>query len=292
MKLCRFAADRLGLIDGEQVFDVTAALAALPGARYPLPRYDLLVAHLPELRSRIEAAAGGARVFPLRDIELLSPIANPGKVVAAPVNYKKHLEEARADAEIHHQSQVAEIQRVGLFLKATSSVVGPSEGIAIRHPDRRTDHEIELAAVIGKKADRVSRQRALDHVAGYCIGLDITVRGPEERSLRKSIDGYCVLGPWLATADGVPDPSNLDLELKVNGEMRQHANTSDLIIGIADLIVFASSFYTLMPGDILLTGTPDGVGPIKPGDTIDASISHIGSMRVAVRQAGTPATAG
>ncbi len=289
MKLCRFGGDRLGLVDGERVRDVTAALAQLPGARYPLPNHDVLIANLPALRGAIEAAVKAAPVLALRDIALLSPVANAGKIVAAPVNYKKHLEEARADPALHHQNQVAEIQRVGLFLKATSSVVGPSEGIAIRHPERRTDHEIELAAVIGKRADRVSRETALDHVAGYCIGLDITVRGPEERSLRKSIDGYTVLGPWLVTADNVPDPSSLDLELKINGEVRQRANTRDLIIGIADLIVFASSFYTLMPGDVLLTGTPEGVGPIKPGDAIDASISHIGAMRVAVRAADAPA---
>lgn len=214
---------------------------------------------------------------------LLSPIANPGKVVAAPVNYKKHLDEARIDPQIRHQNQVAEIQRVGLFLKATRSLEGPSAGIAIRHPDRRTDHEIELAAVIGTRANRVTREQALDHVAGYCIGLDITVRGPEERSLRKSIDGYTVLGPCLVTADEVGDPSSLDLKLTVNGEPRQQANTRDLIIGIADLIVFASSFYTLMPGDVILTGTPEGVGPIKPGDTIDASISQLGTMQVKVR---------
>jgi 2-keto-4-pentenoate hydratase/2-oxohepta-3-ene-1,7-dioic acid hydratase in catechol pathway len=178
---------------------------------------------------------------------------------------------------------VAEIERVGLFLKATSSLAGASDAIPIRHPDRRTDHEIELAAIIGTKADRVTREDALKHVAGYCIGLDITVRGPEERSLRKSIDGYTVLGPYMVTADEVGDPSSLDLRLTVNGEPRQTANTRDLIIGVADLIVFASSFYTLMPGDVLLTGTPEGVGPIKPGETIDASITKLGSMQVKVK---------
>jgi 2,4-didehydro-3-deoxy-L-rhamnonate hydrolase len=283
MRLCRFAADKLGLIEGDRVKDVSAALDALPAARYPLPRHDLLIAHLSELRAPIAAAAARAKSMPLSDCALLSPIANPGKIIAAPVNYKKHLEEARADPAIHHQNQVAEIQRVGLFLKATSAVVGPSEGIAIRHRDRRTDHEIELAAVIGRQADRVSRAQALDHVAGYCIGLDITVRGPEERSLRKSIDSYAVLGPALVTSDEIADPAALDLKLTVNGELRQQANTRDLIIDIADLIVFASSFYTLMPGDVLLTGTPEGVGPIKPGDLIEASIAEIGTMQVKVR---------
>jgi 2,4-didehydro-3-deoxy-L-rhamnonate hydrolase len=283
MRICRFGDNRLGLVEGDRVTDVTAALDVLPAVRYPLPPHDLLIAHLPQLRDAITAAARSAKTFALNECALLSPIANPGKIVAAPVNYKKHLEEAQSDPELHHQNKIAEIQRVGLFLKANSSLVGASEGFAIRHPDRRTDHEIELAVIIGTKADRVSRAQAMSHIAGYCIGLDITVRGPEERSLRKSVDGYTVLGPALVAADEVSDPSSLDLKLTVNGEVRQKANTRDLIIGIADLIVFASSFYTLMPGDVILTGTPEGVGPIKPGDVLDASIAQIGSMQVKVR---------
>src|SRR5262249_8030782 len=242
MRLCRFNENRLGLVRGDDIFDVTSAPQALPAHRDPLPRHDPRIAHLAELRAGIEAAAERAKPMPRAGLALLSPIANPGKIVAAPVNYKKHLEEARADAAIHHQKQIEEIQRVGLFLKATSSMVGASEGVAIRHPDRRTDHEIELAAVIGRKADRASAEHALDYVAGYCIGLDITVRGPEERSLRKSIDSYTVLGPWLVTSDELSDPSDLDLVLTVNGDSRQKANTRDLIIGVAELIAFASSF--------------------------------------------------
>jgi 2-keto-4-pentenoate hydratase/2-oxohepta-3-ene-1,7-dioic acid hydratase in catechol pathway len=282
MRLCRYE-DRLGLVHGERVFDVTRALDDLPVSRYPFPSFDLLIAHLAGLRPRIETEAAKGKGVPLGQVKLLSPVANPGKVVAAPVNYKKHLEEAREDSGIHHQKQVEEIERVGLFLKATSSVVGPSDGVAIRHPDRRTDHEIELAVVIGKRANRVSREVALDVVAGYCIGLDITVRGPEERSLRKSIDSYTVLGPWLVTTDELPDSLGLDLVLMVNGETRQKANTRDLIIDVPGLIVFASSYYTLMPGDVLLTGTPEGVAPIRPGDEMVATISGIGSMNVPVR---------
>ncbi|MGH6815174.1 MAG: fumarylacetoacetate hydrolase family protein [Hyphomicrobiaceae bacterium] len=288
MRVCRFAQDRLGVVEHSHVFDVTAVIEALPSWRYPLPRFDPLIAHLPKLRPHIEACVRKARAIPLRDIELLSPIFNAGKVVGAPVNYRKHLDEARADPAIHHQNMVGEIRRVGMFLKATSSIVGPSEGVAIRHADRRNDHEIELAAVIGKRADRISSPQALDHVAGYCIGLDMTTRGPEERSLRKSIDTYTVLGPWLVTADELPDPSQLDLSLTVNGQSRQAANTRDLIIGVADLIAWASSFYTLMPGDVVLTGTPEGVGPVQPGDVIEASIGGIGSMTVPVRAIAPP----
>jgi 2,4-diketo-3-deoxy-L-fuconate hydrolase len=287
MRLCRFAEDRIGLVRGDRVFDVTGVLTDL-SYRYPLPRFDPLVANLSKLRTALEREADKASSIPEATARFLSPIANPGKIIAAPVNYKKHLEEARADAAIHYQKQIEEIQRVGLFLKATSSVVGPSQGVAIRHPDRRTDHEIELAAVIGKPADRVAAKDALDCVAGYCIGLDVTVRGPEERSLRKSIDSYTVLGPWLVTSDELADPASLDLTLMVNGEVRQKANTRDLIIGVAELIAFASSFYTLMPGDVLLTGTPEGVAPIQAGDLMNATIAGIGRMDIGVRAADSP----
>jgi 2-keto-4-pentenoate hydratase/2-oxohepta-3-ene-1,7-dioic acid hydratase in catechol pathway len=121
------------------------------------------------------------------------------------------------------------------------------------------------------------------HVAGYAIGLDISVRGPEDRSFRKSPDSYSVLGPWLVTADEVPDPGSLDLRIDVNGETRQQSNTRHMILSVAELIELASSMYTLHPGDVIFTGTPEGVSPIAPGDAIVATISRIGSMSVAAR---------
>ncbi len=187
--------------------------------------------------------------------------------------------------DLHHNNKIAVIQTAGLFLKATSSLVGAGEGIALRKLDRRSDHEVELAFVIGKRASRVARADALQYVAGYCIGLDITIRGPEERSLRKSVDSYSVLGPWLVTADEIQNPGALGLRLSVNGEIRQQSNTADLILGVPELIEYASSFYTLFPGDVIFTGTPEGVGPIRPGDTITACIETIGTMQVAVRAA-------
>jgi 2-keto-4-pentenoate hydratase/2-oxohepta-3-ene-1,7-dioic acid hydratase in catechol pathway len=218
-------------------------------------------------------------------VKLLSPVANPGKIIGAPVNYAAHLEEVLDNQQIHHGQAIKPIERVGLFLKATSSLVGPSEGVALRFTDRRNDHEVELAVIMGERADRVSREKALRYVAGYAIGLDITVRGPEERSLRKSIDSYSVLGPWLVTADEIVDPGALELAISVNGEQRQHSSTSHLIFDVAKLIEFASAFYTLHPGDIIMTGTPEGVGPIVAGDQMEARIAGIGTMRVAVRAA-------
>lgn len=284
MKLCQFDANRLGLVKDGLVHDVTPVLDALPSRRYPFPQQDELVAALPRLRDEIAAVAGKGRSVPIAQVAMLSPVANPGKVIAAPVNYSKHLDEVAASTSLHYQNpkHLQAIRESGLFLKATSSVVGASQGIKIRHPERRTDHEIELAVIIGKRASNVAAKDALRVVAGYCIGLDITVRGPEDRSFRKSPDTYTVLGPWMLTADELPEPSSLDLSLTVNGESRQKANTRDMILGVAELIEFATSFYTVFPGDILLTGTPEGVGPIRAGDVIHACVEGIGEMDVRV----------
>jgi 2,4-diketo-3-deoxy-L-fuconate hydrolase len=283
MRLCRFNDERLGIVEGPNVRDVTAALDVLPAYHYPLPSFDVLIANLDKVTARAKTLAGNSPSLPLTSVTLLSPVANPGKIIGAPVNYQKHLDEARTDAGIHHNKEVAVIHRAGVFLKATSSLVGAGEGIAVRKLDRRTDHEVELAFVIGKRAHNVSSKEALGFIAGYAICLDITVRGSEERSLRKSIDTYTVLGPWLATAEEIPDPGQLDLKISVNGEARQNSNTRNLIMNIPDLIEFASSFYTLHPGDIVTTGTPEGVSPISPGDLIVASIEKIGTMEVRVR---------
>lgn len=285
MKLCRFDDDRLGLVKGESVHDVTRVLSGLPAVTYPLPRHDPLMAGLQQLRPAIEAAAAQAQPIPLERVKLLSPVANPGKIIAAPVNYKKHLQEALADKGIHHGNLVAEIHKAGMFLKATSSVVGAGEGVKLVHLDRRNDHEVELAVVIGARVRGIGPEQARAAIAGYCIGLDMTIRGPEERSFRKSPDSYCVLGPWLATADEVPDPGALAISIAVNGETRQDAHTSDLIVGVPELVSWASSFYTLHPGDVLLTGTPQGVGPVRPGDVMEAKLERVGTMRVAVSAA-------
>jgi 2-keto-4-pentenoate hydratase/2-oxohepta-3-ene-1,7-dioic acid hydratase in catechol pathway len=287
MILCRFGQSRLGLLEGALVRDVTAALDVLPTYRYPLPSYDVLYANLDSVKERIGVVSGQSPQLPLRDLKLLSPVANPGKIIAAPVNYQKHLDEVKGDAALHQNTQThtITIQKAGLFLKATSSLVGPGEGIALRHLDRRNDHEVELAVVIGKTANNVPAAEALQYVAGYSIGLDITIRGTEDRSFRKSPDSYTVLGPWLVTPDEIPNPGELDLGISVNGEVRQKSNTKYMILGVPELIELASSFYTLYPGDIISTGTPEGVSPIVPGDTIVATIEKIGSMEVRVRAA-------
>jgi 2-keto-4-pentenoate hydratase/2-oxohepta-3-ene-1,7-dioic acid hydratase in catechol pathway len=260
-------------------------LAHLPSMHWPYPHGDSFMTHLPQLLPRIKSLLPTATALPLAGLATQLPVANPSKIIGAPVNYPAHKSEAETDKGVNQGHTIKPITEWGLFLKATTAHVGPAEGIAQRFLDRRTDHEIEFAVVIGQQISNIPAHLALGCVAGYTIGLDITLRGPEFQSFRKSIDSYAVLGPWMVTADDIPEPGNLDLELSVNGQLRQQANTRELTMAIPELIAFASRFYTLYPGDILFTGSPEGVGPIHPGDRITAAIAGIGSMEIAVRAA-------
>lgn len=284
MKLCRFNDNRVGVVRDSSVYDVTAALEALPAIRHPFPPGDALIAHLDTLRPAMERLAATAPALPLTTVHLLSPVANPSKIVATPSNYHAHAVEARLDPEIavYQGERARSIRDQGLFLKSASSLVGPSQGVATRFPDRRTDHEVELAVIIGRPASCVAEADALSFVAGYAIGLDMSVRGKEDRSYRKSIDSYSVLGPWLVTADEIGDPTNLEFWLKVNGEEKQASNTAKMLVGLAEQIAWASTMYVLHPGDIIMTGTCQGVSPVKPGDVMTCWIERIGEMTVPV----------
>ncbi len=286
MQVCRYNDDRLGVVRGTQVHDVTALQSEIRAAVPYIYKGDPVAAflHAPENRKRMSDAAAASSAVPLASLRLMSPVARPTKLVCAPTNYQKHIEEMAAARVARGSKHTARIGEDGLFLKANSAVVGPSEGLAIRFPDRRNDHEAELVAVIGKTGSDIPLNDALDYVSGYCLGLDMTVRGGEDRSFRKSPDGYAVLGPWIATVDEIPDPDALPIELTVNGETKQKSDTSQLIYGVKRLIEFASQFYTLYPGDVIYTGTPDGVGPVKAGDVIKVtSAPCLGVLEIAVR---------
>ncbi|MGK2909486.1 MAG: fumarylacetoacetate hydrolase family protein [Sphingobium sp.] len=285
MKLCRFNDSRLGLVEGDLVYDVTGATRTLPSISWPAPAGDLLIEYLEAIQHEALTLKRQAQSYRVDEVRFLSPVANPSKVIAAPVNYLKHQAEANADGGKNFATNVQTIDTYGLFLKANSSVVGTGEGVQIAFPDRRTDHEAELVVVIGKGGQGISCEAALSHVAGYTLGLDMTIRGSEDRSLRKSLDTFSVVGPWLVTPDEVGDPNNLDMVLTVNGNPRQKANTRDLIFNVQKLISYASSFYTLNPGDLLFTGTPEGVGPVEPGDCISLGIERIGQADILVRAA-------
>ena len=283
MKICIFNGGSLGLVVGDEVVDVTPVLGLIPAQHYPLPSHDLLVALLPELRAAIEAHATHGARYRISDVKFEPPVANPGKIIGAPINYHAHVQESKADQGIAHGRNITSIGDWGMFLKAGTSLIGCGDELVLRFPERRNDHEVELGVVIGRECNQVKAADAMGCIAGYTIALDMTLRGPEFQCFRKSIDTYSVVGPWLVTADEIADPNALDLWITVNGEMRQQSNTRHLVYDVARLIEFASSFYTLKPGDIIMTGTPEGVGPVKPGDRIEAGISGIGqfSMQVA-----------
>ena len=286
MKLCRFDEDRLGVVIAGKVHDISAVQDEIRrSARYDM-KGDAVIAALPAWRERLQDMAGKAPGRPLAETRLLAPVARPSKVMAAPSNYRKHIEEMTAERGAAPRKHPSNIDEAGIFLKANSSLVGPWEGVSLRFPERRNDHEAEIVVIIGKQGTNIARAKALDHVAGYCLGLDMTVRGPEDRSFRKSVDGYSVVGPWLVTADEIPDPNHLAFKLDLNGETKQNSNTEFMVYDIAQLIEFASSFYTLYPGDVFFTGTPEGVGPVRPGDRIDVRCDAIGMLSANVRAHG------
>lgn len=289
MRICRFNDARVGVVENDIVKDVTEAVAArLPSVTWPLPVGDLLISHLAEMLPIMREAARTARSLPLGEVKLLSPVANPPRVIAAPLNYKLHVEESANPAINHgvhmptHEGFSTPIDKYGLFLKSQTGLIGPSQDVVLQWRDRRNDHEVELGIVIGRQGRNIARKDALDYVAGYAIALDMVVRGPEDRSFRKSADTYSVLGPWLVTADEIADPDALEFGIEVNGQQRQRANTRDLICDCRDLIVRASQVYALHPGDIIMTGTPEGVSEVKPGDVMHAWIETIGEMNVRV----------
>lgn len=278
MRLCRFEGG-YGVLDGDQVIDITPNVPRDVDDDFT----DPFIAAITALKT---LSADALRARPRRstkDVAFLSPVRRPGKILAAPNNYREHTAEMHEDSAAN-AARSATLEAAGFFLKATTSLVGPSQGVVLRFPGRRTDHEVELVIVIGEK---VEKQLALADaprvVAAYGVGLDITLRGPEERSLRKSIDTYTVLGPTIVTADSVANIENGRMWLSVNGEMRQSVGLDDMIYGVAAQIEYASRFYTLYPGDLIYTGTPSGVGPIRPGDIIRAGISGLDDLEVRVR---------
>ena len=288
MKICRFDDDRLGLVEDDHVLDVSGALEAIPPQRWPLALGDPLIMNLERVAERVRALAKSTPRRKLSSVTLKSPVANPTKIVNAPINYQKHIDEAKADPKLGGGRKLDHITDWGLFLKATSALIGPGEPIRLRMPERRNDHEVELAVVIGRECRKATVENALDYVAGYAIGLDMTIRGPEMPSWRKSVDSYAVCGPWLTTKDEVPDPNNLRLTLKVNGETRQDSSTARMVYNVQQLIEYATSMYTLYPGDLIFSGTPEGVGPVKPGDLISAEIEQIGRFDIRVAERYDP----
>ncbi len=286
MKIAVFDDYRVGLVEDDQIYDVTSAIPDASGT-WPPVFMNRVIANWKAIVPRLREARRDAPALPLASVRLLPPNPCPVHVLAAPANYRKHIAEMGAMA-VTKKGRSAREQ--GFFMKASGSLTGPARGIELpRGSTRRFDHESELAVVIGKTARNVRREQALNYVFGYSCLIDVTMRivkdiAEEERVMRKSFETFTPLGPWIVTADEVGDPQQLRNQLFVNGECRQDANTGDMIVGVAELIELASSVMTLYPGDVIASGTPQGIGPIQAGDKVKIRIEKVGEMAVNVRE--------
>jgi 2-keto-4-pentenoate hydratase/2-oxohepta-3-ene-1,7-dioic acid hydratase in catechol pathway len=270
MRVAAFNDNRIGLMTGDTLQDVTDWAYAHCRRRIEDPLVAFIHAWTP-------GAKPEGPMRPLAGVRLGPPLRQPGKIIAAAANYWKHTQEMNPGKD-----NPGGIREKGFFLKAPSSIIGPGDPIRLPFPDRRTDHEAELAVIIGKTGKNIPAERALDYVFGYTCLLDITVRGKEDRGLRKSFDTFTPLGPHVTTKDEVPNPNDLQITCRVNGEVRQDDSTSAMIMAVPELIAWMSQVMTLHPGDIIATGTPAGVAPLQAGDRIEVTIDRLGTLSVSV----------
>jgi 2-keto-4-pentenoate hydratase/2-oxohepta-3-ene-1,7-dioic acid hydratase in catechol pathway len=206
----------------------------------------------------------------LPEVTLLAP-CEPSKIVAIGLNYRDHA------AEFGHPIPEEPL----IFMKPSTAVIGPDEDIVYPEMSRRVDYEAELAVVIGKTARHVQEADVRDYVLGYTCINDVTARDLQKKdgqfTRSKSFDTFAPLGPWIETE--ISDPDNLTVEAYLNGERRQHGNTGNMVFGVATLIAFISRIMTLLPGDVIATGTPSGIGPMQPGDVVEIRVEGIGALR-------------
>jgi 2-keto-4-pentenoate hydratase/2-oxohepta-3-ene-1,7-dioic acid hydratase in catechol pathway len=274
MKLVRFGAhgrERAGVLDlHNRPRDLAGVLADITAETVQQPAFSALRSIDAERLPLVEP-----------QVRLGPCVGRVGKLVCVGLNYLDHAREAGTSAP----------SEPVLFMKATSAISGPSDAIEIPVGASKVDWEVELGVVIGSKAKSVSVAAALEHVLGYCVVNDVSERafqleGTGQWVKGKSADTFAPIGPWLVTADEVPDPQNLNLWLRVNGRMRQKANTREMIFGVAFIVSYVSRFMTLMPGDIIATGTPPGVGLgatpptfLQKGDVVTLGIDGLGEQR-------------
>ena len=273
MKLLRYNDGHIGISDGAKVVDVTA-LCSTSAAEWPPVGINRLIRDYPTLKGALEAELRASAGVPLASVRLQTPVPWPNKLLAYPVNYHDHATEMASKG-------LANLQ--GFFLKANSSLSGPADPIELPAlPGREVHHECEIALVIGRQGRQIAVEDALDHLFGYACLIDVTIRGKEERVMRKSYDSFTPVGPWIVTADEIADPFDISMRLWVNDELRQQANSRDLIVNIPQMISIASSATTLYPGDLIAAGTPAGVGPIWDGDVVTIEVDGVGRMRIPV----------
>jgi len=300
MKLVTYSRNQsisCGILTDEGIIDIPSAW---PGPNPPRSVKEILHRG-PSCLEKLAELTNSADTFtPLDSVKLLAPIPRPGKAIALAGNYSEHIKEAalKQGFKLGLSDSPRQMTVPRPFIMPATVVIGPDDEIPWPAYSNKIDYEIELAVVIGKQAKYVDIENAPDYVAGYTIANDISARsvtflkGRQKRPWDdfydwlngKWADGFLPMGPYLLTADKIEDVQNLNLILKVNGEVRQNANTTQMIYRVADIVSFLSHIMTLEPGDIIATGTPAGVAVatgnfLQPGDSIECTIEKLGTLK-------------
>jgi 2-keto-4-pentenoate hydratase/2-oxohepta-3-ene-1,7-dioic acid hydratase in catechol pathway len=294
LKLANFEKDGLskaGIVKGSTIYDIADEATRLGVKKLRgIGSVDQLLEDslLKHLLANEEKLTGGKGI-PLRSVKLKSPVLFPEKIIMVAVNYASHGKETKTPPPPYPY----------LFTKFRNAIIGETEPIIAPRSSKKVDWEVELAVVIGKEGKNIKKERAYEHVAGYTVSNDISYRdfqGQKNESLGlnwfkgKAMDASLPLGPWLVTTDEITNPHDLELSLKVNGDRKQHSSTSEMLFKIDELIAYASIGTTLRPGDIISTGTPEGIASatgqpfLKDGDTVEATVERIGTLHNAVKK--------
>jgi acylpyruvate hydrolase len=310
MKLVSFSfngSTRIGTVQEDQIIDLNFAYRSMLESQGVIRAERIAEAFIPA--NMVEFLQGGEKSLALAkqavdfvnrnvnsskytvvhraaEVKMEAPVLNPGKMICVGHNYREHiLEMGRGIPEFPV-----------IFAKFANTIIGPQDDIPFYPVSEQLDYEAEFAFVIGKRAHNVSQQHALDYVAGFTVANDVTYRDIQRRTLQwlqgKTVEGSAPMGPWLLTKDELPDPAGLEVVLTVNGEERQHSNTANLVFSVPFLVEFLSNLMTLEPGDVILTGTPGGVGVarepqifLKDGDVVRVEIDRVGVLENRVKTA-------
>jgi 2-keto-4-pentenoate hydratase/2-oxohepta-3-ene-1,7-dioic acid hydratase in catechol pathway len=291
MKICHYNRNEAGVVAGDKVYPIGDALVK---AKYVRDGYTMLevITALANEAGALDIARGAEKSvapLPLASVKLLAPITNPPSLWAAAANYRAHQAEMKIKMGSGDRTELSKDELMAeFFLKPTSSIIGPGDTVVLPKVSKDVDFECELCAVIGKKARKVTEDRALDYVFGYTICWDLSQRDPwgrgrhNTRNIRKGFDTFSALGPWIVTKDEIDEPQNLSINVEQNGKPAMTAHTSDMICGIREHIRFLTSCLTLRPGDLITTGTPAGVKKLADGDHLKGTIEKIGAMELNV----------
>jgi len=291
MKICHYDNHQAGAVVGDQVYPIGDALVRAGHVRDGYTMVDIVDALANRAGAmdvaRDHKAAGSPR--PLSSVRLLAPITNPPTIWCAAANYKAHQEEMKGRVQSNDRSSFTKDELMAeFFIKPVSSIIGPDGTVILPRVSKHVDFECELCAVIGPTARKVPETRALDHVFGYTILWDFSQRDPwgigkqNTRNIRKGFDTFTGLGPWIVTADEIPNPHDLHFKVEQNGEVKMTAWTGDMICNLHDHIRFLSEAITLAPGTLITTGTPAGVQRLAHGDRLKGTMERIGEMSVKV----------